>query len=625
MDQLAALLAGEDFDLPRIEELLSLDPVLVAQVLRHCQDPPAIPGEPPTTIWDAILRLDIPAIRQVCRSHVDGSSYLWKETAPHSARILEHTLATAAAARALMRQIDSTREQEAYLAGLIHHLGEFALLADHGSTYLDLVRELPEGADLCVAERERLGIDHRSRARALLQTWGLGTFVESSANGTAVPDEGVPLGRVVALAEHIARASGLSLRRGSREEARLEAEIRAIGLPSHTVERVLPAIYEQLRRAASTLGVSYRNPGDLSEALRRPREGAGPPAEHSLRAVREMLRSSDILQTEPEVARWLCDTLLHQTYFERTFLLLYREGEASYVEQLSPEESHRRIPLVVEESEIDRLGFTAVTRCSLRLQSSRPAKSCLPTMLHSEDLVIVPLYTTGRLPVGLLCCDRRYSGEPPRSADLCLADLLTRHAAQNIENRRLLRRLETYKEDAERDYLTSLYNRRSTIRLLEREILRSRRTTEPLSLIMLDIDNFKTFNDIYGHLSGDAVLREVARLLSENARTVDVVGRYGGEEFLIVLPNTTIENAFVFAERLRAVVEHYGRSKITQYPDNPPTISIGVSWVVPDNDSAEHAIERVDRALYGSKKGGRNRVCLEPAELESTSPTEGKP
>ena len=109
--------------------------------------------------------------------------------------------------------------------------------------------------------------------------------------------------------------------------------------------------------------------------------------------------------------------------------------------------------------------------------------------------------------------------------------------------------------------------------------------------------------------------REVARLLYENARTSDVVGRYGGEEFLIVLPNTTIEAAYVFAERLRAVVENYGRSKLTQYPDNPPTISIGVSWVVPGKDSAEDGIERVDRALYGSKKGGRNRVCLEPAEF----------
>jgi len=213
--------------------------------------------------------------------------------------------------------------------------------------------------------------------------------------------------------------------------------------------------------------------------------------------------------------------------------------------------------------------------------------------------------------------DRHYCGRPPRRRDSLLAELLGRAVGQEIERRRLVARVDTYRDDAERDYLTNIYNRRFTIQLLEREILRSRRTEMPLALILLDIDNFKAFNDLYGHLAGDVVLREVSRLLRETARTSDVVGRYGGEEFLIVLPETPIENAYVFAERLRNVVEQYGRDKLTQYPDRPPTISIGVGWVRPGKDTAETAIDRVDRALYASKQAGRNRVCLGLTDEES--------
>ena len=124
------------------------------------------------------------------------------------------------------------------------------------------------------------------------------------------------------------------------------------------------------------------------------------------------------------------------------------------------------------------------------------------------------------------------------------------------------------------------------------------------ALPALIIDN-RAFNDTCGHLAGDDVLRVLARIVVHAARTTDVVGRYGGEEFMVVLPDTPVENAVVLAERLRADVEKFGREHVTQWRGRPPTISIGVCAVSPRDDS-EAAIGRCDRALYESKHRGRN-------------------
>jgi diguanylate cyclase (GGDEF)-like protein len=168
-----------------------------------------------------------------------------------------------------------------------------------------------------------------------------------------------------------------------------------------------------------------------------------------------------------------------------------------------------------------------------------------------------------------------------------------------------VQRIDAYREEAERDFLTGIYNRRLAMRLLEKEIRRTRRTRSPLSLLLIDVDNFKAFNDTCGHLAGDDVLRVLARIVTHAARSTDVVGRFGGEEFMVVLPDTPVENAVVLAERLRADVEKFGREHVTQWRGRPPTISIGVCAVSPRDDS-EAAIGRCDRALYESKHRGRN-------------------
>ena len=158
------------------------------------------------------------------------------------------------------------------------------------------------------------------------------------------------------------------------------------------------------------------------------------------------------------------------------------------------------------------------------------------------------------------------------------------------------------------DGLTQLFNRRFIEATLSREFSRARRYGHTVSLIMTDIDHFKSVNDNHGHLTGDEVLREVSQRLKSCLRDSDILGRYGGEEFMIVLPETGIEGAKTLAERLRVAIE----KAPTVFNDKslPITISLGITEISERANNYEAMIGEADKALYLSKAAGRNQVSV---------------
>jgi diguanylate cyclase (GGDEF)-like protein/PAS domain S-box-containing protein len=161
---------------------------------------------------------------------------------------------------------------------------------------------------------------------------------------------------------------------------------------------------------------------------------------------------------------------------------------------------------------------------------------------------------------------------------------------------------------SQKDGLTGLYNRATWETLLKSELLRSRRTGQPCSLVMLDIDHFKNINDTYGHQAGDEAIRALANMVEDQKRETDIAGRYGGEEFVVTLIDTSAENAQIFAERLRQKIE----KNIIQWEDQKIsyTVSLGISELTSKTESHESWIHSADKALYFSKENGRNRVTL---------------
>lgn len=156
------------------------------------------------------------------------------------------------------------------------------------------------------------------------------------------------------------------------------------------------------------------------------------------------------------------------------------------------------------------------------------------------------------------------------------------------------------------DGLTQVFNRRYFEDAIERELSRSRRYTRPLSLVLLDIDFFKRINDTWGHLAGDAVLKEVANTLRQKTRREDVFARYGGEEFALLLPEVELKGAQALAEKARKLVEKHRFAFDGE--EIPVTISAGVATLAKKGEEPAELIRRADEKLYEAKTAGRNRV-----------------
>lgn len=164
------------------------------------------------------------------------------------------------------------------------------------------------------------------------------------------------------------------------------------------------------------------------------------------------------------------------------------------------------------------------------------------------------------------------------------------------------------KEQAVRDPLTGLFNRRYLKETLDREVSRAKRENQPIGIIIMDIDQFKDINDLYGHDAGDKMLKFIADKLRENTRVEDIVCRYGGEEFVIVMPGASLGVAFERAEHIRRIVDELW----VPYENDQMhvTISLGVAAYPVHGADGEDALIRADRALYQAKEAGRNRVIL---------------
>ena len=178
----------------------------------------------------------------------------------------------------------------------------------------------------------------------------------------------------------------------------------------------------------------------------------------------------------------------------------------------------------------------------------------------------------------------------------------------NDVTEKLQQDIERIRELSITDELTGIYNYRYFYRNLENEINRILRYPQALSLVILDIDYFKKYNDTYGHLVGDLLLKEIAQLLKNNSRTVDILARYGGEEFVFILPSTSEAQASIFGERIRRQMEEHRFASEGIPKECKVTISVGVAEFK-EGDTVEKLINKADHALYKAKEGGRNKVC----------------
>lgn len=222
-----------------------------------------------------------------------------------------------------------------------------------------------------------------------------------------------------------------------------------------------------------------------------------------------------------------------------------------------------------------------------------------------KSIISVPLKIKDQV-IGVINLDNRRKGDFFNKDDLQLLSTFADEAVIAIENAKLHQQM---KNLAITDDLTGLHNFRYLRERLEEEVKRAQRYERSLALIMADIDYFKNYNDAFGHLEGNRVLKNLANIIKINVREVDIAGRYGGEEFIIILPEAGKEEAQEIAERIRLKVEKYKFINKNNHTDEKKlTLSLGVTSCFQEIISPQGLIYKVDQALYQAKRKGRNRV-----------------
>ncbi len=222
-----------------------------------------------------------------------------------------------------------------------------------------------------------------------------------------------------------------------------------------------------------------------------------------------------------------------------------------------------------------------------------------------KSFMAVPLKAGGKI-IGILYVND-FKPREFTKGQVSIVSLLATQATFAIENIMLLEKTALMSVT---DELTKLHNHRFLVKSLNDELKRATRYKQNLSVVMIDVDYFKHYNDTHGHLMGNEVLKELARILKVSTRDIDIVARYGGEEFSIVLPQTDKEKAVATAERIRAAVEGFNFPNGETQPGGRVTISMGVAMFPEDGKTSSELVGMADGALYQAKRGGRNRVCV---------------
>ncbi|BBL70298.1 sensor domain-containing diguanylate cyclase [Methylogaea oryzae] len=630
---LARLLQLTRDDATSIDDLVKLvetDPAMGAAVLRRANSAAYGLRYKIATLKQAVVVLGFTNVRSIAlevllyerlirrvNSDFDYLSY-WR-----------HSLAVAYLCRAMARQLGYPDADIAHSAGLLHDIGKIIMQVYGRISYSAILPQLQENAcSAHEAERRLVGIGHDALGAYFCKRWefprpitlAVSLHHQRFASLTLESHERL-LAAIVALANFMAWTQGLGSFKAPQPPALQPEVYESIDTGKLDLNEMLRAMDSELQATAVFYNFRFPSLPAVRETLLRTNLDLGRLNADYVYLERQNPRNNAAVSHIKENLVLPHQSLVPEEIIENTFRAIRQDFSFDRLYLLENEPKSRHLKPVYAHCAEGAAPLPAGLEWELNpffepiLESLRhrvpvvvagatPQEEKLLRDLGVDELGLVPVTRNGQS-AGLIGMDNCRSKQPVQLANLSVVSIIASEMALALEHARLF---ESYRKRALFDPLTQVYNRGAMEDTLNALFEQAKRGERTLAIAMVDIDFFKKFNDAFGHLVGDDVLKMVAGLMQKTCRPTDHVGRFGGEEFIFILPDTSFVAALHFAERFRLRVEQLGQLLEKRFAGRPLTVSMGVAAYETGCPGGKTLISRADQALYAAKDSGRNCI-----------------
>ncbi|HMK44021.1 MAG TPA: HDOD domain-containing protein [Dissulfurispiraceae bacterium] len=629
--KLLRITSDENSSLDDLERLVETEPTVLTKMLRIVNSAAFGLNHRVSNVRQAIQHIGFRAIRTLALEvtlfeQLVAPSRLYQFDRIH---YWQHCLSVACLSKSIAQEVGHPDPDEVYVAGLLHDIGKIMLDVYGRISYSEFLGNLPPANGLLVDEEKQIvGVSHDELGAYFCAEWGLPTNLLLAirlhhgrfSHLRISRDQGL-LVAIVALSNLVAWTQGIGsvniLRHPILQPevsdyidfdqislqsllARMDVEIKSIAefynfsFPSAEIFR------ENLLRATINLSKKNTEYHYQQEELQKQVETLVT-LKRSVAAPHQSLERSEIIRATLEAIQ-------KEFSYDRLYVFQVDDRRRCLVISDAIGADGAETALVGLEIGITP-GSEMLLNC-LRMKSpmvvygTSVADRAMIGQLGVQQLGLIPI-TSDQQVLGLIGADNVSSDRPIEIAELTTVAVVANELGMALERSRLF---EKYRVKAAFDDLTELHNRGALNDILEESFQKALSGEAGLSVAMVDIDYFKRFNDSFGHLAGDNVLKVLASALRRLSRPTDILGRFGGEEFLVLLPGTSFEHAMLYAERLRREIEKLGKLLLKRYRGQPLTISVGIATFEQGLTTKEALIAKADEALYSAKGLGRNRV-----------------
>ena len=630
MAKLLEICGDEDASAAELSRIVETDPGIAAKVMGIANSALYSPRHRITGVSDAVILLGFDEVKKISLGVTIYEKMIKPEKKQHFDRIFfwRHCLCVAILSRTIAEECRYPNPDQAYICGLLHDLGKIIFDLYGRVNYDGFIANVARHTGTLIAEEKAImGMGHDEIGAYFSALWHLPEplslavrYHHQQYEHLNLSQQDACLVAIVSLADFLSWIQGM----GSVDVIRppvLQPEVEKIIDPGRIdFSRLIACMDKEMQAVSRFYNFVFPSPGKFRENMFRANLKLGsintqyyftndrhlPDQEmsrlrHSLTIPHRSLDPKAIITTTLEAV--YKDFRFDRLYIMRMVKTLRRLRVYEWFDATDTSMDLRAVEIPINRS---AGGFVACLRNKepvLITGRSAGEKKALQAFKITE-MVIVPFCSQNKV-IGILGMDNIVSQKPILPDTLSAIAIVANELGMAMENAGLYKEA---KAASRKDGLTGLLNRLAIDELLAKAFRKAVEEETALSLVMIDIDYFKLFNDQFGHQAGDNILKLIATTLKRLSRPFDHVGRYGGEEFIVVLNDTKLSKALVYAERIRREIAHLGRLLASRFPGTALTISAGISEYTKSIRNRDDLIARADKALYRAKEKGRNRV-----------------